>query len=47
MNQSQRMPSCSAAVMTIDLLTKPEKSGKAEIEAAPTTQKAQVQGIDL
>ena len=35
------------ACMTIDLLTKPLKSGKAEIDAAPTMQKPQVQGMDL
>jgi hypothetical protein len=33
--------------MTMDLLTKALKSGKADIEAAPTMQKAQVRGIDL
>jgi len=33
--------------MTIDLDTKPENSGKAEIEAAPTMQNVVVSGIDL
>ena len=33
--------------MTIDLETKPENNGKAEIEAAPTMQKPVVHGIDL
>ena len=33
--------------MTMDFDTKPENSGNAEIEAAPTMQKAAVLGIDL
>ena len=33
--------------MTIDLETKPENSGKAEIEAAPTIQKVVVSGMVL
>jgi hypothetical protein len=33
--------------MISDLLTKPLKSGNAEIDAAPTMQKPAVHGIDL
>ena len=40
-------PSCAAALMIIDLVTKPLNSGKAEIDAAPTMQKPVVHGIDL
>ena len=36
----------AAAVMTIDLLTKPLNNGNAEMEAAPTQQKMQVRGIE-
>ena len=45
-NQTRRRSPRAAASMTIDLLTNPLNSGKAEIEAAPTMQNAQVQGID-
>ena len=37
----------AAASMTIDLLTKPLKRGKAEIDAAPTMQHIQVNGMVL
>ena len=37
----------AAALMIIDLLTKPLNSGKADMEAAPTMQKRQVRGIVL
>ena len=45
--QTIQWPSAAAALITIDLLTKPEKSGKAEIDAAPTMQSPVVWGIDL
>ena len=45
-NQTRRMSPSAAASMTMDLLTKPLNSGKAEMEAAPTMQNVQVQGID-
>ena len=37
----------NAASMTMDFDTKPEKSGNAEMDAAPTMQKPVVHGIDL
>src|SRR5918996_2717674 len=45
-NASHR-PSSAAPTMIIDLVTKPENNGTAEIDNEPTMQKAAVQGIDL
>ena len=47
MSQSTTCPWWAASAMTIDLLTKPLKRGKAEIDEAPTMQNPAVQGIDL
>ena len=44
-NQSQSCPSAMAAAITIDLLTNPQKSGTAEMEAAPTRHSTVVLGI--
>ena len=45
--QTQSMCSSAAAVMIIDLLMNPLRSGKPAIEPAPTIQKTVVHGIDL
>ena len=39
--------SCATASMISDLVAKPENSGNAEIDAAPTMQSTVVCGIDL
>jgi len=46
MNHTSRRSPRAAASMTMDLLTKPLNSGKAEMEAAPTMQNVQVHGMD-
>jgi len=43
----QGLPCPAAAAMIIDLVTNPLNNGKAEIDAAPTTQNPVVHGIDL
>ncbi len=47
MSQTSASFSCPAALMIMDLLTKPLKSGKAEMEAAPIMQNRQVRGMVL
>ncbi len=46
-SQTTGCPSSSAATMTMDLETKPENNGKAEMEAAPTMHSPVVTGMDL
>jgi hypothetical protein len=46
-SQVQNQPSFIAAARIMPLLTNPENSGKAEIEAAPTMHRTVVSGIDL
>ena len=46
-SQTIQWPSWATAARVSALATKPEKSGKAEIEAAPIRQKTVVAGIDL
>ena len=46
-NQVMVQPLLAAAVKVRDLVTKPLKSGNADIEAAPMMQKKVVSGIDL
>ena len=46
-SHTQWWPSASAALITIDLLTKPLNSGNAEIDAAPTIHSPVVIGMLL